>query len=60
MSTIEPHKEYGQVTGLLWRGPEELATYQQLRTFATQRGLSVGSAAKQLLTEALAKQARQE
>lgn len=54
MTEIEPHKEYGQVTGLLWRGPAELATYQRLRAYAKQRGLPVAVAAKQLLAAALA------
>lgn len=54
MPEIEPHRELGQVTGLLWRGPAELATYRALRAYAQQRGLPVATAAKQLLATALA------
>lgn len=48
-------KEHGQVTGLIWRGPDDLATYQLLKNYADQHQLTVPTAAKQLLAEALRK-----
>ncbi len=49
-------KEFGQVTGIIWRGEEDLATYQQLKAYADAHHLKVTVAAKQLLTAALQKQ----
>lgn len=46
-------KEHGQVTGIIWRGNEDLKAYQQLKQFADREGLSVSAAAKQLLKQAL-------
>ncbi|WP_267202638.1 hypothetical protein [Limosilactobacillus kribbianus] len=48
-------KEHGQVTGLIWRGPDDLATYRLLKNYADQHQLTVAAAAKQLLAEALQK-----
>lgn len=47
------HKEHGQVTGIIWRGNEDLETYQQLKDYAEQHNLTVSAAAKQLVTAAL-------
>lgn len=49
------NKEFGQVTGIIWRGEADLATYQQLKAYADAHQLKVAVAAKQLLTEALQK-----
>lgn len=46
-------KEHGQVTGLIWRGPEDLCLYQELKNYATQQQLPVTTAAKQLIRQAL-------
>lgn len=46
-------KEFGQVTGIIWRGPDDLATYQRLKVYAAAHDLTVTAAAKQLLTEIL-------
>lgn len=46
-------KEHGQVTGIIWRGPDDLAVYQQLREYADHRQLTVPAAAKELLKAAL-------
>ncbi|MFR0771820.1 MAG: hypothetical protein ACLSH6_08350 [Limosilactobacillus pontis] len=46
-------KEHGQVTGIIWRGPADLAAYQQLRAYAEQRQLTVSAAAKELVIKAL-------
>lgn len=42
-------KEHGQVTGLIWRGPEDLATYQLVKQHAQQQSLTVSAAAKELV-----------
>lgn len=47
------HKEHGQVTGIIWRGPEELKAYQLLNAYAHREGLTVSAAAKKLVIEAL-------
>ncbi|MGM9882999.1 MAG: hypothetical protein ACI31K_02360 [Limosilactobacillus reuteri] len=47
------HKEHGQVTGVIWRGPADLATYERLKEYATKHNLSVSAAAKQILTQTL-------
>lgn len=49
-------KEHGQVTGIIWRGPDDLAVYQQLREYADHRQLTVPAAAKELLKAALSNQ----
>ena len=46
-------KEHGQVTGIIWRGPDDLAAYQQLRDYAEQHHLTVSAAAKELVVRAL-------
>lgn len=46
-------KEHGQVTGLIWRGPADLDTYQKLRAYADKYGLTVSAAAKRLLAQTL-------
>ncbi len=48
-------KEHGQVTGLIWRGPQDLATYQRLKVYANQHQLTVSAAAKKLIAVALQK-----
>lgn len=48
-------KEHGQVTGLIWLGPSDLATYAQLQQYAEQQQMNVPTAAKQLIRQALAK-----
>lgn len=50
------HKEHGQVTGIIWRGNEDLQAYQELKKYAEQQHLPVSTAAKQLLIEALKRQ----
>lgn len=47
------HKEHGQVTGIIWRGPDDLATYQKLQEYAQKHDLSVSAAAKQLVAQTL-------
>lgn len=47
------HKEHGQVTGIIWRGNEDLVVYQQLKNYAEQHNLTVSAAAKRLVTAAL-------
>ncbi|MBB1123358.1 hypothetical protein [Limosilactobacillus albertensis] len=49
------NKEHGQVTGLIWRGTSELTTYQQLKAYAENNGLTVSTAAKKLIQQALMK-----
>lgn len=49
-------KEFGQVTGIIWRGPDDLAAYDQLKEYANQHQLKVSVAAKQLLIAALKKE----
>lgn len=46
-------KEHGQVTGIIWRGNDELKAYQQLQQYAHREGLTVSAAAKQLVIKAL-------
>ena len=46
-------KEHGQVTGIIWRGPDDLAAYQQLRDYAERHHLTVSAAAKELVVRAL-------
>lgn len=46
-------KEHGQVTGIIWRGTDDLAAYQQLRRYAAARELSVSAAAKQIIKQTL-------
>lgn len=46
-------KEHGQVTGIIWRGSDDLAAYQQLRDYAEQHHLTVSAAAKELVVRAL-------
>lgn len=46
-------KEHGQVTGIIWRGPDDLAAYQQLRVYAEEHHLTVSAAAKQLVIQGL-------
>lgn len=48
-------KEHGQVTGLIWRGPEDLQIHDALVQYATQHQLKVSAAAKQLIRQALSK-----
>ncbi|KRL27123.1 hypothetical protein FD27_GL000873 [Limosilactobacillus frumenti DSM 13145] len=48
-------KEFGQVTGIIWRGADDLATYQQLKAYADAHNLKVTEAAKQILTDTLQK-----
>lgn len=52
---IKMNKEHGQVTGIIWRGPDDLAIYQQLKEYADKKGISVSKAAKQLINTALRK-----
>lgn len=47
------NKEHGQVTGLIWRGAEDLALYQALKDYATKKEIPVSKAAKQLIASAL-------
>ena len=49
------HKEHGQVTGIIWRGPEDLATYQLVKQYAEMHSLTVSAAAKELLKIGLKK-----
>ena len=35
------NKEHGQVTGIIWRGPDDLALYQRLKEYADKKGISV-------------------
>ncbi len=46
-------KEHGQVTGIIWRGSDDLAAYQQLKQYAENQGITVSAAAKQLVIKAL-------
>ena len=46
-------KEHGQVTGIIWKTPEEMATYQKLQQYAQKHGITVSAAAKQLLMQSL-------
>ena len=52
---IKMNKEHGQVTGIIWRGPDDLALYQRLKEYADKKGISVSKAAKQLIITALNK-----
>lgn len=31
------NKEHGQVTGIIWRGPDDLALYQRLKEYADKK-----------------------
>lgn len=42
-------KEHGQVTGIIWRGAEDLAAYQLVKQYAQKNSLTVSAAAKELL-----------
>ncbi|MCF0118816.1 MAG: hypothetical protein HUJ64_03540 [Limosilactobacillus mucosae] len=46
-------KEHGQVTGIIWKTPEEMATYQKLQQYAQKHGITVSAVAKQLLMQSL-------
>lgn len=46
-------KEHGQVTGIIWKTPEEMAAYQKLQQYAQKHGITVSAAAKQLLIQSL-------
>lgn len=46
-------KEHGQVTGIIWKTPEEMAAYQELQQYAKNHGMTVSAAAKQLLMQTL-------
>lgn len=46
-------KEHGQVTGLIWRGPDDLDTYARLQQYAQAHQMNVPAAAKQLISQAL-------
>jgi hypothetical protein len=47
------HKEHGQVTGLIWRGVEDVALYKRLEEYAKDHELTVAEAAKQLIRQGL-------
>lgn len=49
-------KEHGQVTGLIWRGPDDLDTYARLQQYAQAHQMNVPAAAKQLISQALNKE----
>ena len=42
-------KEHGQVTGIIWCGPEDLAVYQLVKQYAEKQSLTVSAAAKELV-----------
>lgn len=42
-------KQHGQVTGIIWRGADNLKHYQELKKYAEENSLTVSTAAKQLL-----------
>lgn len=44
-------KEHGRVTGIIWKTPEEMATYQKLQQYAQNHGMTISAAAKQLLMQ---------
>lgn len=46
-------KEHGQVTGVIWRGPDDLETYQKLRRYALKKEISVSAAAKLIISQTL-------
>ncbi|MFJ6990332.1 MAG: hypothetical protein ACIRZL_08415 [Limosilactobacillus mucosae] len=46
-------KEHGRVTGIIWKTPEEMATYQKLQQYAQNHGMTISAAAKQLLMQSL-------
>lgn len=56
MTQASVHKEPGQVTGIIWRGPTDLQTYAALKSYAAATGQSVAAAAKQLIHLSLANQ----
>lgn len=43
------YKEHDQVTGIIWRGPEDLAAYQLVKQYAEMHSLTVSAATKELL-----------
>lgn len=49
------NKEHGQVTGIIWCGPDDLAIYQRLKEYANEKDISVSKAAKQLIITTLNK-----
>lgn len=46
-------KEHGQVTGIIWRGQDDLQTYQSLKLYAERSGITVPAAAKQMIVKGL-------
>ena len=42
-------KEPGQVTGIIWRGPDDLALYQLVKQYAEKQSLTVSAAVKELV-----------
>lgn len=42
-------KEHGQVIGIIWRGPEDLAVYQLVKQYAEKQSLTVSAVAKELV-----------
>ncbi|MDM8303227.1 hypothetical protein [Limosilactobacillus vaginalis] len=42
-------KEHGQVTGIIWRGPDDLALYQLVKQYAEKQSLTVSAAVKELV-----------
>jgi hypothetical protein len=50
-------KELHQVTGLLWKGENEMALYRQLKDLADRRGQSISKTAKELVKEGLIREA---
>lgn len=54
MTQASVHKEPGQVTGIIWRGPTDLQTYAALKSYAAATDQSVAAAAKQLIQLSLA------
>ncbi|HIX35884.1 MAG TPA: hypothetical protein H9856_05790 [Candidatus Limosilactobacillus merdigallinarum] len=53
------HKEHGQVTGLIWRGVEDVALYKRLEEYANEHELTVAQAAKQLIHQGLDQKKKQ-
>lgn len=53
------HKEHGQVTGLIWRGVEDVALYKRLEEYANEHELTVAQAAKQLIRQGLDQKKKQ-
>ena len=42
-------KEHGQVTGIIWHGPQDIAVYQLVKQYAEKQSLTVSAAAKELV-----------